>query len=303
MKLSKVFGILFILAIVAANRMPCRGWPLKKDQTIRVLLIDGQSQNHDQWKRWTPLLLKQLDDADLFAVDVCTTPPEGADMKAFHPRFKNYDLIVTTYAGDSWTEKIQKRFRKYVAKGGGLVVVHAANNAFPHWEAYNKMIGIGGGGGRNETNGPYVYYNANDELVLDNTPGKGGNSGEPQAFLVRIRNSEHPITRGIPARWLHQKDELYGLLRGPASDLEVLATAYSSEDMGGSGRHEPVLMTIRYRKGRIFHTTLGHSTAAMSCVGFMTTFVRGCEWAARGKVSFPVPADFPDEHTVKIRKY
>lgn len=224
-------------------------------------------------------------------------------MTKFHPKFKKYDLIVTTYFGDTWTEKTRKKFRKYIARGGGLVVIHAADNAFPDWQAYNEMTGLGGWAGRDEHSGPYVYIDGEGEVVIDNGPGKGGSHGPRHTFAVRIRDQDHPITKGLPTAWLHETDELYDRLRGPAKNMEILATAYSSEEKGGSGRHEPVMMTVRYRKGRIFHTTLGHSAQAMSCVGFMTTFIRGCEWAATGKVSFPVPADFPNRHTVKTRDY
>jgi hypothetical protein len=31
----------------------------------------------------------------------------------------------------------------------------------------------------------------------------------------------------------------------------------------------------------------------MSCVGFILTLQRGAEWAATGKVTLKVPADFP----------
>ena len=52
-------------------------------------------------------------------------------------------------------------------------------------------------------------------------------------------------------------------------------------------------MVIEYEKGRVFHTTLGHSDSAMKCVGFKATSARGAEWAATGKVTQEVPADFP----------
>ena len=38
---------------------------------------------------------------------------------------------------------MQKDLEKYVSSGGGLYIFHSANNAFPEWEEYNKMIGLG----------------------------------------------------------------------------------------------------------------------------------------------------------------
>ena len=51
-------------------------------------------------------------------------------------------------------------------------------------------------------------------------------------------------------------------------------------------------MVLTYGQGRVFHTTLGHDGYSFACVGFIITFTRGTEWAATGKVTLPVPADF-----------
>jgi len=99
---------------------------------------------------------------------------------------------------------------------------------------------------------------------------------------------------GLPESWKHAEDELYELLRGPAENLMVLATAYSGSENNGSGEHEPMIMTIDYGSGRVFHTTLGHHVIAMSCAGFRTILLRGSEWAATGEVTHPVPEDFPE---------
>ena len=61
-----------------------------------------------------------------------------------------------------------------------------------------------------------------------------------------------------------------------------------------------MLMVLKYGKGRIFHTTLGHDVAALSDVGFITTFQRGTEWAATGKATQKVPAGFPTARTLSV---
>ena len=91
--------------------------------------------------------------------------------------------------------------------------------------------------------------------------------------------------RGLPKTWLHVPDELYHKLRGPAKNMTILATSFSDKKKGGTGRHEPALFTIRYGKGRIFHTILGHDAPQARCAGFVFTLQRGTEWAATGKVS------------------
>jgi len=109
--------------------------------------------------------------------------------------------------------------------------------------------------------------------------------------------ADHPIMAGLPIKWMHAKDELYDSLRGPAENVTVLASAYSDKATGGTGEDEPMLMTIAFGKGRVFHTAMGHNNGkdlgAQKCVGFIVTLQRGTEWAATGKVTQKVPADFP----------
>jgi len=261
------------------------------EEKLRALIIDGQN-NHD-WKTTTPLLRRALESSGRFTVEVATSPPEGKDMRGFRPKFADYDVVVSNYNGDRWSAATEKDFDAYVSGGGGFVAVHAANNAFPEWPDYNRMIGLGGWYGRTERHGPYVYLDDSGKLVRDTSPGPGGHHGPQHEFQIRVRDREHPIMRGLPPVWMHTKDELYDQLRGPAADMHILATAYSSPEYNGTGRHEPLLMTLQYGNGRVFHTALGHADYSIGCVGFITTLQRGAEWAATGKVTIDVPKDFP----------
>ena len=268
-------------------------------QTLKALIVDGQN-NHD-WKSTTPVLKALLEETGLFAVDVATTPSKGKPMGSFKPKFDRYDVIVSNYTGDSWPQATQDALVDYMANGGGLVIYHAADNAFPKWKEWNEMIGVGGWGGRNEKSGPMVRYR-DGKVVFDNSPGSGGSHGPQHAFQVITRERHHPIMAGLPKKWMHSKDELYSTLRGPAKNMTVLATAYADPAKRGTGEHEPALFTIKYGKGRVFHTVLGHAAEQCRCVGFITTFVRGTEWAATGRVTqMDVPDDFPTADEVRLR--
>jgi uncharacterized protein len=269
---------------------------------MKVMLLDGESGG--PWHKWqltTPVLKKVLEETGLFQVEVVTAPPAGGDVAAFAPKFEAYRAIVLNYDApdDRWPEALKRAFDLYVTNGGGVVVVHAANNAFPGWPAYNEMIGVGGWRGRTEKAGPYWFFK-DGRLQSDASPGPGGSHGARVPFELTIRDASHPIVRGLPKQWMHQGDELYARLRGPGG-MTVLATAFSDPANAGSGRDEPILMVLSHGKGRIFHTTLGHDVNGMSSVGFITTLQRGAEWAATGAVAQKVPANFPTADTVSYR--
>ncbi len=271
------------------------------EPALKALIVDGQN-NHKNWPTTTKMMKKYLEDTKLFTVDVATTRPEGTDA-SFRPEFAKYNVVVSNYNGAAWPEATRQEFVDYVKGGGGFVVIHAANNAFGNWPEYNEMIGLGGWDGRNEKSGPYVYLDREGKIVRDEAKGSGGHHGPQHPFQVVVRDGEHPVTKGMPKAWVHVNDELYDMLRGPGDNMHILATAYADKAKGGSGRHEPMIFTIDYGKGRVFHTPMGHGNDSQECVGFITTLVRGAEWAATGKVKLPIPEDFPTADKTSQRKF
>lgn len=289
--------IVMVSAVVVGLAMSAGASAAEK---FKALIVDGQ--NNHNWKATTPLLQKHLEDSGLFTVDVATSPPKGGDMQTFKPDFASHTVVISNYNGESWSDATREAFVDFVRGGGGLVIVHAANNAFGKWEEYNRMIGLGGWGGRNEQSGPYLRFR-DGQIVRDATAGRGGSHGKQHAFEVIVRDPQHPVMAGLPKSWMHAPDELYDRLRGPAENIDVLATAYSDPATGGTGEHEPMLFTVGYGKGRVFHTTLGHSPEAMQSVDFIVTYQRGAQWAAGGKViDAKVPSDFPGRDKPSVRK-
>jgi type 1 glutamine amidotransferase len=303
---SRILAASLILALPAAAA-----------DKLKALIVDGQN-NHAVWPKATVMMKQYFEDSGLFDVEVARTkfisnsgrekdwlPLAGAGESEetkkpmpdpdFSPDFKKYDVVVSNfgYGAADWPDATKKNLETYMKEGGGLVSVHAANNSWGNWVEFNKMIGLGGWGGRNEKSGPYVYYDAEGKIIRNDGPGKCGSHGPQGEFLITMRDKEHPITKGVPDFWMHTKDECYSFLRGPAENMTILATAADTPALKEAGRNEPMLMVIDYGKGRVFHTTLGHDTEALQGVGFVVTLLRGTEWAATGKVTQEIPKDFP----------
>ena len=196
--------------------------------SIKVMILDGQSAGtFHNWKLTTPILKKELEETGLFSVTVVTAPASDGDFTSFEPNLDKYQVVVMNYDAPDWPVEMRARFEKYVGGGGGLVIVHAADNAFPNWPGYSEMAGIGGWRNRTEAAGPYWYF-SEGKLVSDPTPGPAGQHGARLPFQVKTRLPEHPIMKGLPAVWMHYPDELYGKLRGPGKNMTVLATALAS---------------------------------------------------------------------------
>lgn len=268
---------------------------------IKVMILDGASGGtyHD-WKLTSQIMKHELEEAGLFAVTVVSAPPADGDFSNFHPDFARYQVVLSNYDAQDWPAPLKAEFEAYMKNGGGLVVVHGADNAFPAWPAFNEMTGLGGWRGREASAGPRWYFK-DGKLVSDASPGPAGVHGRRKAFRITVRAADHPIMRGLPPVFMHAPDELYTRLRGPGKNMTVLATAYADPANRGTGFDEPMLMALSWGKGRIFHTTLGHDALALSCVGFATTLRRGTEWAATGRVTQKVPKDFPTADTVSYR--
>ena len=238
--------------------------PAGAAEPIRVVIITGEN-NHD-WKKTTPVLKSILEETGRFQVDVIEDLWEGVTAE----RLDRYEVLLLNFnaSGRKWSDAQAAAFLGAVGqKGKGAVVVHAANNAFPGWKEYESLIGGAWRG--------------------------GAGHGTFHSFPVDIVDREHPITRGLPRRFQQAQDELYhGLTMEPG--VRILAVAFSSKARsGGTDHYEPMAWVLRYGRGRVFHTPLGHADSSMKSEGFRTLLLRGTEWAARGEVT--IAPTFPRE--------
>ena len=244
--------------------------PPKKIQT---LIITGQNTTGHVWTAVSPELRKALEDTGRFEVRVIEEF-RGGGPETLAP----YDLVVLNYYENKkkelwWGERAQNALTEYVKAGKGLVMFHFSTAAFEGWEEYEKMSG--GNWGPNN-----------------------GHHSPSHNFTVTIQDREHPITKGLRAKFRQPYDELYANLKWqPAGTYHVLATAWDDHKLytnprqptPGDGLDQPMLWTLQYGGGRVFGTALGHDVAAVRTPKFVGPFTRGAEWAATGEVTLPIP--------------
>ena len=276
---------------------------------ISVLIVDGMN-NHD-WERGTRLLKAILLQSGLFTVDVSTSPTGKAspeEWARWKPAFALYDVVVdnfnggySTNTGVHWPRELELSFEDYVTNGGGLVNIHAANNSFPHWPAYNEMIGLGW---RDKSYGPSLIIDTNGAVVeIPAGQGRAPGHGKEHDFQITVLDPDHPTTRGMPLKWMHPLEQLTHGQHGPAKNMRILTYAWSKD----IDENEPMDWVIPYGKGRVYTTMLGHlwkngPDTTMRCVGFQTLLIRGVGWAATGRVTYPIPKDFPTATEIRTRE-
>ncbi len=272
---------------------------------LRALIVDGVN-NHD-WQAGTRGLRQILEATGRFTVDVSTSPRRdapSADWDTWRPDFSKYNVVINNFNGGHlesglrWPAPVEAALLKYLRGGGGLVIFHAANNAFLNWPEYQEIAGLLW---RDPKFGPGLIVNAQGKVeTIAAGEGPKPGHGPRHDFQMEILDPQHPITQGLPAKWLHPSEQLTHGQHGPAEGLKVLTYAWSKD----SKRNEPMDWIRRYGRGRVYTTMLGHTwlnepNPNYDCVGFQTLVARGIEWAATGKVTIPLPGELPTpDHSV-----
>jgi type 1 glutamine amidotransferase len=251
----------YLAVLLAASFVPV-ATGLATEDRIRTLIVTG-ANNHD-WAWTCESLAGILRESPGFEVAITRNP--AADL-AKDGALDDYDLVVLDYNGERFGDAADANLLAAIAGGKGLAVIHAANNAFDGFAEYEQMVG-------------HLWRRH-----------AATGHGTFHAFDLRIDDYAHPITRGLPEVRRHPDELYHGLWRAEGSDHVVLASAFSSEESGGSGNFEPMILAGSYGQGRVFHTPLGHvwpgtpaTRASHEDPQFGTIVRRGCEWAATGDV-------------------
>jgi type 1 glutamine amidotransferase len=214
-------------------------------ETRNVVIVTGNDYPGHKWAETAPVLAKGLRQDARLKVDVVETPDFLASDK-----LNEYDVAVLHFMNWQTPDpgpKARQNLVDFTENGGGLVAVHFACGAFQGWPEFEKLVG----------------------RVWD--PNLRGHDPHG-AFEVRMTDVDHPITRGLKP--FETVDELYTCLVGD-TPVQVLAESKSKVD----GKDYPMAFVLRYGKGRIFHSPLGHDVQAFSPAA-CELFRRGCAWAA-----------------------
>lgn len=273
-----------------------------QSKQIRVLIVDGFG-NHD-WKATTKAIVSILKRDKDFFINVSTVPKEkSAPWQKWNPPFSKYDVVIQNTNDiskkGSWPEPAKKSFEAYMANGGGMLAFHSANNAFPNWKEYNKMIGMGW---RKKTFGPSIIVKDDKPVIIP--AGEGDNTGHGKRVdTVVTRMGEHPIHQGIPRQWMAADIEIYRYARGPAENITVLSYANEAK----TGLNFPTEWVVQYGKGRVYTSTFGHywhnltsDPPGIRCIGFQTILSRAVRWTAGAEITSTIPEKFPTKDRVSL---
>jgi type 1 glutamine amidotransferase len=279
------FTLALFLTAAAIAQPPAA--KLFKPNLLRALILSGRN-DHD-WRTTTPRLKQILLSTGRFDVRV-DEEPAGITAQTL----ELYDVLVLDYNGPRLGAATEKAIEDFVRSGKGLATYHGDSYAFGDtgilgdghvpigvseliWPEYRKMLGS--------------WWTAD---------GLKKGHGSRHTFPVKFVKPDHPIAQGMGESFL-ATDELYhSVTMGPQA--QVIATAFDDPKMRGFGRNEPIVWTVDYGKGRVFHTTLGHDLTSMYESGFVTIFARGTEWAATGKVTLPaaIPPEVRQPNPLRI---
>nr|MDT0657733.1 ThuA domain-containing protein [Micromonospora sp. DSM 115978] len=165
-----------------------------------------------------------------------------------------FDAVIwLSTTGDVLNAGQQTAFENYIRAGGGYVGVHAASDTEYDWPWYGGLVGA-----------YFASHPANQDAT------------------VRIEDSTHPSTAGLPAAW-HRHDEWYNYRDNPRGDVHVLATLDESTYTGGTmGADHPIAWCRGYDGGRSWYTGMGHTAASYGEAHFRTHLLGGIRYAALG---------------------
>jgi putative membrane-bound dehydrogenase-like protein len=212
------------------------------DPALRVL-ISGGGSSHD-FTRW----FNQADTALLRSNGLAdvryTDQPDD-----LVPAYTRLDVLIQSSNQPFKNPAVRQGLFDFAQAGKGLVLLHPGLwYNWPDWPEYNQQLCGGGSRGHNAL-------------------------GD---FEVIITQPDHPLARGVPAKFTI-RDELYWFEADPqGAPLKVVATAFSAQ----KGKAYPIVFTVDHAKARVVGITLGHDGAAHEHPAYQRLLRNAVLWAA-----------------------
>jgi type 1 glutamine amidotransferase len=193
--------------------------------------------------------------------------------KAMHAGFQpvglyDFDAVVVAGASGDWGLSSEQKtaLLNYVREAGkGLVVIHAGMDANHGWQDYLDMIGA------EFTGHP---FNTLEHVLV--------------AFPLVNESPDFPAVRHFP-KGFRKQDELYVVRNWSRSDVNVLLRLDASQLNFGlypdletqiPPDHDfPIAWTKRYGKGRVFVSSIGHSSEAFDDPDIVRMYTEAVKWA------------------------
>jgi len=258
---------------------------------LKVLVITGADPGKfHPWEKNIELVRERLAVFGIRDPEVLVAKDADEWRANWHGKYSDYAAVVMIYWWEQAPEEELKKLDEYVRNGGGLVLAHSTLAGCHDQKIFDAWTGFAYREHKPDYGSNLVFDADGKRIVRAPGEGKGSYHLPIGPFVIQTHDAAHPIMAGLPARWMQAPDELYLFLRGPDTNQHVIATALATD-----GTFVPQAWVKDLGKGRIFCLTPGHHAPAASSVGFITMLARGIEWAASGKVTSKVPANFPGE--------
>jgi len=163
-------------------------------------------------------------------------------------QFSQADVLVFYYWNRDWNAEKFRQLDEFLARGGGMVILHSATIGNPAVDDLAERIGLAADSGKTK------YLHTPVELNI-------------------VAPANDPITRGLPAK-LQFLDEPYWPMIGDTNKVQILATAQEE------GQARPMMWTFEKGKGRVFASIFGHYTWTWNDPLFRLIVLRAIEWTA-----------------------
>jgi type 1 glutamine amidotransferase len=169
-------------------------------------------------------------------------------------------VVLNSASGDFMTLDQREALEHFVARGGGLVALHAA--------------------GDDSHKAPW-YVNT---IIGTRFIGHPGGEDQFQAARFVVDRPDHPIMAGVRLPW-SPTDEWYSFASNPSTrGMTVLArideASYRPGQKLAMGAH-PVIWINPATKGHVVYSALGHTPAAYEDPNYRRILANAVRWAAR----------------------